>query len=33
MGPIEELIKMQVNPNEPSCVIKIDKRLKGELVQ
>ena len=24
-GPVEELIEVQVDPNEPSCVIKISK--------
>ena len=28
-GPIEELIEVQVDPNEPSLVIKIGKRLKS----
>ena len=32
-GPIEELIEAQVDPNEPSQVIKIDKRLKNDLAQ
>ena len=30
--PIEELIKVQVDPSEPSHVVKIDKGLKGELM-
>ena len=32
-GPIEKLIEIHVEPNEPSHVVKIEKRLKGELVQ
>ena len=31
--PIEELTKIQVDPNKPSRVVKIDKGLKGELAQ
>ena len=30
---IEELIEVQVDPNEPSRVVKIDKGLQGELAQ
>ena len=32
-GLIEELTKIQVYPNEPSHVVKIDKGLKKELAQ
>ena len=32
-GPIEELTEIQVDPNEPNRVIKIEKGLKEELVQ
>ena len=32
-GLAEELIEIQVDPNEPSRVIKISKRLKKELAQ
>ena len=32
-GPIKELIEVQMDPNEFSCVIKIDKGLKNELAQ
>ena len=32
-GLIEELIEVQVDPSEPSRVIKIGKGLKGELGQ
>ena len=32
-GPVEELLEIQVDPNEPSHVIKIDKRLNKELAQ
>ena len=32
-GPIEELIKIRVDPNEPSCIVKIDKGIKKELAQ
>ena len=28
-GPIEELIEVQVDPSEPSCVVKIGKGLQG----
>ena len=28
MGPIEELTKIQVDPNEPRCVVKIGKGLR-----
>ena len=28
--PIEELIEVQVEPNEPNRVVKIDKGLQGE---
>ena len=31
--PVEELIEIQVDPNEPSRVVKIDKGLKKELAQ
>ena len=31
--PMEELTKIQVDPNEPSHVVKIDKGLKKELTQ
>ena len=31
VGPVEELTEIQVDPNEPSCVVKIDKGLKKEL--
>ena len=31
MEPIEELTEIQVDPNEPSRVVKIGKRLKKEL--
>ena len=30
---MEELIEIQVDPNEPSCVTKISKRLKKEQAQ
>ena len=33
VGPIEELNEIQVDPNEPSRVVKINKWLKGELEQ
>ena len=33
VGPIEELVDVQVDPNEPSRVIKIDKGLNKELAQ
>ena len=32
-GLVEELVNIQVDPNEPSRVIKIDNRLKKELTQ
>ena len=32
-GLMEELIEIQVDPNEPSRVVKIGKGLKGELAQ
>ena len=32
-GPVEELTEIQVEPNEPSRVVKIDKGLKKELAQ
>ena len=32
-GPMEKLSEIQVDPNEPSRVVKIDKGLKKELVQ
>ena len=31
--PMEELTEIQVDPNEPSYVVKIDKGLKRELAQ
>ena len=31
--PIEELIEIQVDPNEPCHVVKIDKGLRKELAQ
>ena len=31
--PVEELVDIQVDPNEPSCVIKIGKGLSKELAQ
>ena len=31
VGPMDELIEIWVDPNEPSCVVKIDKGLKKEL--
>ena len=33
VGPMEELIEIQLEPNEPSCVVKIGKGLKKELAQ
>ena len=33
MGSVEELTEIQVDPNEPSRVVKIEKRLKKELAQ
>ena len=33
MGPIEELTEIQVDPNKPIRVVKIDKGLKNELAQ
>ena len=33
MRPVEELIEVQVGPNEPSCVVQIDKVLKKELAR
>ena len=30
-GPVKELTEIQVDPNEPSCVVKIGKWLKKEL--
>ena len=33
VGPVEELTEIQVDPNELSCVVKIDKGLKGERAQ
>ena len=33
VGPVEELVDIQVDPNKPSCVIKIDKGLSKELSQ
>ena len=32
-GPMEELIEIQVDPNEPSRVVKIGNGLKKELAQ
>ena len=32
-GPIEELVDVHMDPNEPSYVIKIGKRLNKELAQ
>ena len=32
-GPVKELTEIQVDPNEPSRVVKIDKGLKTELAQ
>ena len=32
-GPLEKLTKIQVDPNEPSRAVKIDKGLKNELAQ
>ena len=32
-GPIEELIEVKVNPNEPSRVVKIDKGLGIEVTR
>ena len=32
-GPIEELIEVQVDPSEPSRVVKIGKCLKSKLVE
>ena len=31
VGPVEELVDVQMDPNKPSCVIKINKRLSKEL--
>ena len=33
MGPVEELTEIQVDPHEPSRVVKIGKGLKKELAQ
>ena len=33
VGPVEELTKIHINPNKPSRVVKIGKRLKKELTQ
>ena len=33
MGSVEELTETQVDPNEPSHVVTIDKGLKKELAQ
>ena len=33
MRPMEELTEIQVDPNEPSRVVKISKELKKELSQ
>ena len=32
-GPIEELIEVQVDPDEPSRVVKIGKGLRSKLAQ
>ena len=32
-APVEELTEIQVDPNEPSCVIKIGKGLKKKLAR
>ena len=32
-GPVEELTEIQVDPNEPSCIVKINKGLKKEVAQ
>ena len=32
-GPVEELVNVQVDPNEPSRVIKIGKGMNKELAQ
>ena len=32
-GPVEEITGIQVDPDEPSRVVKIDKGLKNELAQ
>ena len=31
--PVEELVDVQVDPNEPTCVIKIGEGLNKELAQ
>ena len=31
VGLVKELIEIQVDPNEPSLIVKIDKGLKKEL--
>ena len=33
VGPIEVLIEVRMDPNEPSRVVKISKGLKGNLAQ
>ena len=33
VGLVEELIEIQVDPNEPSCLVKVSKGLKKELAQ
>ena len=33
VGPIEELIEIQLDPSEPNRVIRISKELKSELTQ
>ena len=33
VGPVKELVDIQVDPNEPSHFIKISKRLNKELAQ
>ena len=32
-GPVKELTEIQVDPNEPSLVVKIGKGVKKELAQ
>ena len=32
-GPIEELVEIQVDPKEPSRVVKVGKCLDGELTE
>ena len=33
MGPMKELIKIQIDPNEPNRIVKISKGLKKELAR